>query len=386
VFFDAVAADFTRPHYRIARVTVEPASLPVRVSVTNLQGEDGLFLTPFWLGFHDGEFDLYDLGAPATEGLERIAEDGTTDALSAEFAALTMTGLDMVLAEPSGFAGAPLFDPGTTAGARLDLDPAVHRYFSYASMVVPSNDAFIANGNPRAIEVFDENGEFAGPVRFVVAGDGVRDAGTESNTETDAAFFDQSAPDMGDDEGGTVEVHPGFNGSVGFPDGSPMNILGGTNGPGFFFDPEAADFTRNGARVATVTIERAFDGSLSGSWFNPARSGEGLMLELVDDDRPTAVVSYYTYAADGSGDQVWLIGAGPLAGDTAIADLDITQGTEFGPDFDAEAVERTPWGQVRIRFLSDREAVLEYDATLEGYGSGSVELQRLTAPLIGAGR
>lgn len=386
VFFDETAADFTRSNYRIARITVEPAALPVRVTVSNLQASEGLFLTPLWLGFHDGDFDLYDIGAPASEGLERIAEDGSIDALSAEFATSSTTGVDLVLAEPSGFAGAPLFDPGTTASTSITLDPAQHRYFSYASMVVPSNDAFIANGNPRAFELFDEDGAFTGPLRFVVAGDGVRDAGTESNTEMDAAFFDQSAPNTGVEEGGTVAVHPGFNGSVGFPDGQPMNILGGTNGPGFFFDTEAADFTRNGARLASVTVERAFDGSLSGSWYNPQRSGEGLMLELVDEDRPTAVVSFYTYAADGSGEQVWLIGSGPLAGDTAIVDLMITQGTAFGDDFDADLVERTPWGQVRIQFLSDRSAILEYDASLAGYGSGEIELQRLTAPLIGSGR
>lgn len=48
----------------------------VKVSVENLGPAGGIFLTPVWVGFHDGSFDTYDLGSPASAGLERIAEDG----------------------------------------------------------------------------------------------------------------------------------------------------------------------------------------------------------------------------------------------------------------------------------------------------------------------
>ncbi len=386
IFFDPVAADFSAPNYQIARITVESAELPVRVSVTNLQQSGGTFLTPVWVGFHDGSFDLYDIGAPASAGLERVAEDGDTASLSAEFASLVSSGIDTTITEPDGFPDAPLLDPGNTGSATLALNAAQHRYFSYASMVIPSNDAFIGNGNPLAVEVFDENGQFNGPLRFFVGGDGVRDAGTEVNTETDAAFLDQSAPDTGDVEGGSVQIHPGFNGSIGNPDATPVNILGGSNGAGFSFDASGADFSRNASRIAEIAITRGIDGSFSGSWYNPDRSGEGLMIELTNGDTPTAVVSFYTYAPDGSGEQVWLIGSGPLAGDTAIADLVITEGTGFGDQFDPAAVSRTPWGQVRVRFTSDTTAQLEYESTLEGYGSGQIDLTRLTAPLIGVSR
>lgn len=384
IFFDETAADFSRPNYQIARITVAPATVPVAVTVTNMQGTDGLFLTPTWVGFHDGSFDLYDIDAPSTPGLERLAEDGDTGPISTEFMDAVADGLDATITEPSGFAGAPLFDPGTSATARFDLNPVSNRYFSFASMIIPSNDAFIANGNPTAWELFDDAGNFAGPISFVVAGDGVRDAGTEVNNEMDAAFLNQSAPDTGEEEGGTVQVHPGLNGSVGNPDGTPVNILGATNDPGFTFDVNAADFTRNGARVAQITITRAVDGSYSGSWYNPARSGEGLLLELVDDENPTAVISFYTYAPDGSGEQVWLFGSGPLVGDTAIADMVITEGAQFGDGFDAADVVRTPWGQISIRFTSPTTAELEYDSVMGDFGSGAFDLSRLTQPLLGS--
>ncbi|MDJ0653292.1 MAG: spondin domain-containing protein [Xanthomonadales bacterium] len=386
IFFDATAADFTAPNYQVARITIAPATLPVSVSITNVQDDNGLFLTPVWAGFHDGSFDLYDIGAPASPGLERVAEDGDTGEISAEFQSLVTGGIDATITEPEGFAGAPLFEPGANAVAQFDLDPVANRYFSFASMVIPSNDAFIGNGNPTAWELFDDSGNFTGPVSFIVSGDGVRDAGTEVNNETDAAFLDQAAADAGTVEGGTVQVHPGLNGSEGNPDATPVNILGAVNGPGFSFEPMASDFTRNSFRVARITLSRAVDGSYSGSWFNTGRSGEGLLLELVDDANPTAVVSFYTYAPDGSGDQVWLFGSGPLVGDTAIADLVITEGAQFGDGFDAASVTRTDWGQVRVQFTSPTTAVLEYESLLEDYGSGTMNLNRLTQPLVGASR
>ena len=383
VMFDAVNADFSRTNYRIARVTIAPATESVAVTVANLQPASGLFLTPPWVGFHDGSFDLYDIDAPASAGLESLAEDGDTAALSGEFAAAVSDGIDATVTDPEGFVGAPLFDPGASETVTFDLDPDVHRYMSYASMVIPSNDAFIANGNPMAVQLFDESGTFLGPVSFDVAGNDVRDAGTEENTESDAAFLNQSAPNTGTDENGTVQVHPGLNGSAGNPDGTPVNILGATNDPGFTFDVAAADFTRPMSRLARVTVGRAVDGRHSGTWYNAQRSGEGLMLELVNDDNPTAVVSFYTYTPDGTGDQVWLIGSGPLVGDTAIVDLVITDGTSFGDGFSADDVNRTPWGQMQIQFTSDTTATMSYESELPEYGSATRELTRLTAPLIG---
>ena len=42
------------------------AAVEVHVTIENLAPEAGNFLTPVWVGFHDGTFDVYDLGAPAS--------------------------------------------------------------------------------------------------------------------------------------------------------------------------------------------------------------------------------------------------------------------------------------------------------------------------------
>ncbi|ADE13480.1 conserved hypothetical protein [Nitrosococcus halophilus Nc 4] len=177
-----------------AGFSIAPHAQAVEVTVTieNLSPSNGLFLTPVWVGFHNGNFDIYDLNTPASSALEQLAEDRNNDPLSAEFMASEPDGTDATITESSRILGP--FDPGSRARQTFDLNPATNRFFSYATMVIPSNDAFIANANPQAHELFDAEGNFIGPITFTVLGTQVRDAGTEANTETDAAFFDQTAP------------------------------------------------------------------------------------------------------------------------------------------------------------------------------------------------
>jgi hypothetical protein len=133
--------------------------------------------------------------------------------------------------------------PGETASLLFDLDPfaANSMYMSYASMVIPSNDAFIANDNPTAIQVFDAMGGFVG-ARFVVTGSMVRDAGTELNDELpmNTAFLGQMMPNTGVTENGVVMLHPGFS-----PGGNILSSPMFTN----------ADFTAAGYQVAEISVE-----------------------------------------------------------------------------------------------------------------------------------
>jgi hypothetical protein len=80
-----------------------------------------------------------------------------------------------------------------------------------ASMIIPSNDAWIGNGDPMIYEIIDESGNFLG-TEFVVLGTDALDAGTEVNDEIPehTAFFGQSVPNTGVTENGVVTAHPGF--------------------------------------------------------------------------------------------------------------------------------------------------------------------------------
>ena len=134
--------------------------------------------------------------------------------------------------------------PGDVARMTLRIDPndPSSRYFSYTSMVIPSNDAFVANGSPLAHMVFDASGAF-NFAPFIVNGSEVLDAGTEVNDEVPAntAFFGQAAPNVGMDEGGNVVLHAGF-------------IAGG--GGGILEDSQfaLADFTADDYETIAVQI------------------------------------------------------------------------------------------------------------------------------------
>ncbi|MEP5728071.1 MAG: CHRD domain-containing protein [Sulfitobacter sp.] len=217
----------------------------ITVSVTNTLGEGGTFLTPVWFGFHDGEnFDLYDRGAASSLGLERLAEDGVVTGLSAEFNQQAGDGgVDSTVFGLGVGAPGPI-DPGETASFTINVNPedVGLGYFTWATMVIASNDAFLASpGNPLTDAIFDENGDFIGPIVITRDGNDVLDAGTEVNTELDAAFINQTAPNTGETENGVIRVHEGFIGSANGPEGDSI-ILGGTSAAGTTFTDEA-DFT-----------------------------------------------------------------------------------------------------------------------------------------------
>ncbi len=208
----------------------------VEVTITALVPSDGVFLTPVWIGFHDGTFDLYDRDAPASAELERLAEDGNTGPLTDLFAVDAASGVQATVAGAAG----PLM-AGETVRYVTELDPAVHRYFSYSSMIIPSNDAFIANGNPLAHRVFDPSGNLTS-FTATIYGREVLDAGTEVNDEAEesTAALGQAAADTGTVEGGVVTLHPGL-----IPGGRVLTAR--PNG----------DFTVPGYPIARITISRA---------------------------------------------------------------------------------------------------------------------------------
>lgn len=179
----------------------------IRIEFTNNLAADGFFMTPVWFGFHDGAtpdtpgdntFDLFDNGSPATLGLEELAEDGLLANLQAEFTAAGIPGDQQgVVLGPQGFAGAPVIDPGETGVAFITpINPARYQFITLASMIIPSNDNFIGNGNPDAWQIFNEDGSLNdaadgtvdGFVTIQLLGSSVYDAGTELNNDQGAAF------------------------------------------------------------------------------------------------------------------------------------------------------------------------------------------------------
>ncbi|ELS02980.1 CHRD domain-containing protein [Xenococcus sp. PCC 7305] len=227
------------------------AQTQVTVTIESLAPENGVFLTPFWVGFHNGNFDTYDRGTAISPAFERLVEDGNTAPLSQEFLDSGNGVVDGTIVGLDGIEG-PI-DPGevVTQTFTLESTDPTSRYFSYASMIIPSNDAFIANGDPLIREIFDADGNFLG-AEFIIAGSQILDGGSEVNDELveNTAFFAQAAPDTGVEENGVVTVHPGF-----IPGGRILSEDGSSdNAPTAF---TGADFTAEGYQIARITVSLA---------------------------------------------------------------------------------------------------------------------------------
>ncbi|MEM9217904.1 MAG: spondin domain-containing protein [Cyanobacteria bacterium P01_F01_bin.150] len=212
------------------------ATSQVTVTVENLAPTNGTRLTPVWVGFHNGNFDTFNSGEAASAALESLAEDGSNELLSQAFNASGLGSID-------GAVGSAPIQPSETPSETFDVNTSTGQYFSFASMVLPSNDTFIGNGNPEAYELFDDEGNFLGP-EILVLGSQAYDAGTEVNDEIPAntAFFGQQNPNTGVDENGVVRLSEGF---------IPVSEGGQILADAQFAN---ADFTAAGYQFARITF------------------------------------------------------------------------------------------------------------------------------------
>lgn len=129
---------------------------------------------------------------------------------------------------------------------------------------------------------------------------------------------------------------------------------------------------------------------ITGLWFDPANDGQGLNLEIIDQEGvPKIVVIWYTYR---DGKPLWLYGLGDFSGDrTRPIQLFEASGPDFPPDFLASDFTSRPWGEVTLLFGSSSSATFSWRSA-DGALAGSMPLQPLTRlrdPLVdgvGGGR
>lgn len=187
-----------------ASLTSLASAANISVSFTN-EGNSGFFLTPLFAATHDGNFDIFSPGSAASAGLEALAEDGNNSVIATALDVAQPSALSTTIANAAGFGGAPVIDPNETATAVITgLDAVNNRYFSYGSMIIPTNDAFIANGNPLQYELFNAAGDFNGPITIQIFASQIWDAGTEINDGMGAPF--QTGGGTSSDENGTVAL------------------------------------------------------------------------------------------------------------------------------------------------------------------------------------
>ena len=293
----------------VEETTADDDMAAVQFEFEVIQPTDGYFVTEPWVGLHDGSFDLFNIGDRATPGLESIAEGGNTELLGSEFAQAGR------LQATIGNGQVQFISPGETISGSIDVrNPLAYRYASFATMIIPSNDGFFGNENPLEFEIFDENGNFNGPIEIILTGADLWDAGTEVNNASGAAGFSRGFDGSGsgpstDDPSSTVGAHPGLDNIVGLQTAAGTTI--GSNGGGALASDEPILRIRIslGAPINTVqAVGPRFEGSVvqpSEGWIvADATSGDiiGLPASISDFDfnsGSASVSNVFYYASEG---------------------------------------------------------------------------------------
>ena len=170
------------------------------ITVTNNQSAGGLSVTPLYTGFHDGTFDAFDVGSAASAGVRTIAETGNPMVVAGERLAVDPNSQGRVFASDMP----PPIQPGQSVTGTIDINATGSVYLSFLSMILPSNDTFIGNDDPRAYQLFDTAGAFLGDQIIEITGAQIYDAGTEVNGLTGSAFVQGQDITLGDDENGVI--------------------------------------------------------------------------------------------------------------------------------------------------------------------------------------
>ena len=185
-----------------------PVSQMFEITLTNLTtgdpGMGGQVLSPPIFAAHPAGFKISELGQPASPALVALAENGDTSGLATIAAA---GGANAVLADG-------VVPPGGSVTLTVTAD-MVNSSLSVASMLVSTNDAFIAAVD---VPLFDENGDPVSANLELMS----YDAGSEDNTEmasdipgplgldeaTDPPMSNERVPT----EGGVITAHEGIQG------------------------------------------------------------------------------------------------------------------------------------------------------------------------------
>ena len=151
-------------------------------------------------------------------------------------------------------------------------------------------------------------------------------------------------------------------------------------------DSDGADLTDSGGIDTSLTFMATADAlgdpfvveaGTSSAWFDPARNGEGFVLEILDDE--VAVLYWFTY--DDLGRQDWYIAVGEVRGNRVLFPelLQVSGGT-FGPGFDPGQVTETVVGSAKFTWSECDQGVMDWTlrAADGSVRRGRMNLSRLT--------
>jgi plastocyanin len=201
-------------------------------------------------------------------------------------------------------------------------------------------------------------------VRFYIYGD-AGDTGAPHNVVADDGSF---------------RCARGCDGEGG--DGTPANYTTQWSFTRTFVTAGVVNYHDEGSLATGVIVVQGapsfvIGAGVTGAWYDPAQSGHGLIVEVLTNNRFLA----WWFAFDPAGtQQVWFGGVGTYSGDTAtISGVARTTGGSWIPNFDANRIVNNAWGTLTFTFTDCNHGRVDFNSVL-GYGTGSMNLTRLTQP------
>ena len=116
----------------------------------------------------------------------------------------------------------------------------------------------------------------------------------------------------------------------------------------------------------------------TGVWYDPTQVGHGIFIEVLSDNRLLAW--WFSFNPAGT-EQSWFGGVGTYSGnDPVIVPVYQATGGRWIPDFDPSQIVNSPWGTLTFTFTDCNHGRVDFNS-IRGYGSGSMNLTRLTQPV-----
>ncbi len=192
----------------LVNITVTETMGDFEITVENASAGSAFpgIITPIVWAVHQPTVGLFAEGEAASEGVERVAEDGNPMPLAMALSSVAEVGSSGAMAIPNGEMNPGPAFPGASYTFTVTPD-ATNRILSFISMVVPSNDTFFGTP-PAGVELMDAQGamrtaaEVEADLRAVVA---AWDAGTEAN-QAGAGGRDQAPRQAAADTGAAEEA------------------------------------------------------------------------------------------------------------------------------------------------------------------------------------
>lgn len=205
-------------------LSASAAIVDLTVTIENLAPANSVSFAPTRVGFHNGTFDPFNNGEAAGAAIISIAEGGTGSDWFPALAAADPNSLGGTVANggPAIPAGNPS-GPGNTATATFRIDTNSQGFFTFANMVVPSNDLFLGNDSP--LQLFDSNGNLQ-ITSISQFGRDIWDANSEVAIAANGAFL----------VGGTNANRVEEGGLVAFDFSELSTYNGLETAAGYFFD------------------------------------------------------------------------------------------------------------------------------------------------------